>query len=738
MHLSSRKKIIIDEAADRKRRKRDLYIIGGTVILMVVLTALETIVYKQGGELPVANNILIFVIININIILLLLILYLLVRNLVKLFFERKSKILGARLKTKLVAAFVSLSLIPTLLLFFFSVAFIFNSIENWFSIPVESSLKESLEVARSYYDNKADEAIYNAGQISKKIRQRKLINQSRLNSLERYLRSKVVEYHLGYIEVFSSQQKELVRVVHPDMDDSIFTLPEPSLVKEGLRGREASVIQTVGKGDMIRGVSPIYSTWKDDDIVGVAVVSYYIPKRIVTKMTDVSNAFKEYKQLKIVKYPVKVSYLMTLLMVTLVIIFTAIWFGLYLAKGITVPIQELAEGTNAVADGNLDFRIEVESRDEIGTLVSSFNRMTQDLKVSKSNLEKTNLDLENRRRYIEIILRSVGAGVVSVDKLGRISTVNHSAENMLGIKADEIIGKRYKEVIGKYYQDLIKNLVRDAFVSGGTIERETNLVLRGENVTLLLSLSILRDDRNHYLGMVLVFDDLTELIKVQRLAAWREVARRIAHEIKNPLTPIQLSAQRLQKRFGESISSNSEIFHQCTSTIINQVDELKSLVNEFSSFARMPAANPAPSDIGEIIRESVFLYQEGHRNIDFKMNIQENLPLLHLDKNQIKRVFINLLENAVEAVNGNGIIEVAGIYESNEDYVRIEVSDNGAGIDFKVRGRLFEPYFSTKKGGSGLGLAIVDTIMKDHRGHIRVRENNPKGTRFILEFPVVS
>ncbi|MBE9503825.1 MAG: HAMP domain-containing protein, partial [Proteobacteria bacterium] len=634
------------------------------------------------------------------------------------------------------AAFVSLSLIPTLLLFSFSVAFISDSIENWFTVPIESSLKEALDISQSYYDDRSAGAIYQAVQVSKKIKERKLINKKRLNSLRWYLKAKAVEYNLGSVEVFSTQKEELVKVIHPDLSKEIFSFTESSLVSDGLLGKKNSVIQSVGQGDVIRGVAPIFSTWKEDDVVGATVVSYYIPHNIVSKMSDIRDAFQEYKQLKIVKNPIKINYLMTLLMVTLIIIFAAIWFGLYLAKDITIPIQQLAEGTEEVANGNLDFTIDLESGDEIGTLVSSFNAMTKDLKVSKSTLETTNLDLENRRRYIEIILKGVAAGVISVDKLGKISTINQSAEQMIGVKGEDILGKSYKEVADKSYLDLIKNLVKDAFAAGGTIEKETNLSLRGENVTLLVSLSVLRDEKNNYLGMVLVFDDLTELIKGQRAATWREVARRIAHEIKNPLTPIQLSAQRLRKKFGDKVDDSEGIFTECTSTIIRQVDELKELVNEFSSFARLPAATPVPSNIGDIVQEAVSLYKEAHKDIEIRSHMDEDLPTLNLDRNQIKRVFINLLENAVEALNGDGVIDVSGSYKKESDLVRVEVADNGQGIEDKNKARLFEPYFSTKRGGTGLGLAIVDTIMKDHKGSIRVRDNRPKGTKFMLEFPI--
>ena len=736
MQLSGMKKIRIEGAKDSQRKKRDLYILAGILLLMAALTFLENFLYKQGGELPVANNILIFVIINVNVILLLLILYLLVRNLVKLFFERKSRILGARLKTKLVAAFVSLSLIPTLLLFSFSVAFISNSIEDWFSSPVERTLKGAEQISRSYNASKSSDAIYHAGQISKKIRERKLLNQSRLNSLRWYLKAKVVEYRLASVEVYSRQQKNLALAIHPDLQGEVVSLPETSIIKEGLSGKESTVIQASGKGDMIRGVSPIYSTWKDDDIVGVVVVTYYTPHKLVSKMGDISRAYKEYKQLKIVKQPVKVSYLMTLLMVTLLIIFAAIWFGLVLAKGITVPIQELAEGTNEVANGNLDFRIDLDSGDEIGALVNSFNQMTEDIKGSKQRLEEIHLDLENRHRYIETILRSVTAGVVSVDKAGRISTINKSAEKMLGIKGSDILGRKYKNVVGKYYRDIIKDLVKKAFKSGGTIEEEAGLTIKGENLTFLLSLSILRDEKDDYLGMLLLFDDLTELIKGQRAATWREVARRIAHEIKNPLTPIQLSTQRLQKRFGHMVDDDAGIFQECTSTIINQVDELKALVNEFSSFARLPAAHMVSTNIVEIIKEAVFLYSEAHKNVEFKINTGQAIPDLNLDKKQIKRVFINLLENAVEALDDEGAVEILVCYNPEERVVSIDVADNGPGIDISDKNKLFEPYFSMKEGGTGLGLAIVDTIMKDHMASIRIKDNKPTGTRFVLEFPL--
>ena len=276
------------------------------------------------------------------------------------------------------------------------------------------------------------------------------------------------------------------------------------------------------------------------------------------------------------------------------------------------------------------------------------------------------------------------------------------------------------------------SLTRDA-----SIEVALKLIIEGRPRSFLITVSALRDDTGQHMGIVMVFDDLTELEKAQRMAAWREVARRIAHEVKNPLTPIQLSAQRLKKKYGEKLGKGEAgVFRECTDMIIKQVDELKGLVNEFSKFARMPAANPAPADIREIIRESLSLFKEAHKNVSLVFNDSEGVPVFNLDREQMKRVMINLLDNAIEAMNGEGEVVIDLAYDAVLQMVKIEVADNGRGISPENKSRMFEPYFSTKKQGTGLGLAIVNTIITDHNGFVRVQDNRPKGTRFIIELPV--
>jgi len=305
---------------------------------------------------------------------------------------------------------------------------------------------------------------------------------------------------------------------------------------------------------------------------------------------------------------------------------------------------------------------------------------------------------------------------------------------MLGVKADQALGKNYAGVFQSEHLRAMREIM-EQMKSGGTIEREVKIPLPDQILTAVVTAAMLRGDDENNLGIMVFLEDITQIQKVQKMEAWREVARRIAHEIKNPLTPIQLSAERLRKRYAKLLEGDGGILDKCTSTIIKQVEDLKNLVNEFSQFARLPAAELAANDLNEIVRESLFLFKEGHKGISFQFN-KADLPTLELDRDQIKRVLINLLDNAVAAVEEKGEIKISTSYSPASGVVLLEVADDGCGLAPEVRARIFNPYFSTKKDGTGLGLAIVSAIVADHRGNIRVRPNEPKGTRFIIELPV--
>ncbi len=726
---------------ESKKRRNEFYIIMIISLLIVTFFYFVMRLPQISGDIPIAYNIIVLTFINVNVILLLLLIFLVIRNLVKLIFERKQRILGAKLRTKLVAAFVSLSLVPTLLLFFVAVGFITSSMEKWFSVQVEQSLQGSLEVAQTYYRDFASNAIYYGRQISQSISNRDLVEGKKTDGLKKFMERKRIEYNLGIIEIFSKDLKQVAMVTDADIPDN--PLPEPSreLLEESLKGKEVSKTRVLGSGELITGVVPIYASPSGKGkVIGAVVTNFYVPKSLAAKMVEISKAFRDYTHLKILRKPIKLSYLMYLLMVTLLIIFSATWFGFYLAKGITIPIQQFAEGTERVASGDLDFHIDIAAKDEIGQLVNSFNKMTHDLKTSKEQLEKTNIDLERRKEYMEVILKSIAAGVISIDKEGSISTINKSAERMLGIEGDRVLGRRYREVLDPEYREAAKEWIREInSTRKNTIEKQVTVTSKGQTLTLLVHITVLRSQTGSFMGIVAIFDDLTQLVKAQRVAAWREVARRIAHEIKNPLTPIQLSAQRLRKRYGDKLMEDGAVFDECTKTIMKQTGELKELVNEFSNFARMPAAKPAPNNLSEIINEVLLLFKQAHKDITFEHTCEDGIPIMNLDRDQIKRVMINLFHNAVSAIEitGNGgEVGVRTGYNDELQMVTTEVSDTGCGIPEEDKARLFEPYFSTKKSGTGLGLAIVNTIISDHNGYIRVKDNLPKGTKFIIELPM--
>ena len=712
-----------------RRRRNEFLIIGIICILILIFTTIEMKFPQIGGKIPIANNIIIFSLININIILILLLIFLVIRNLVKLIFERKRKVLGAKLRTKLVVAFVSLSLVPTILLFFVAVGFITNSVEHWFSAQVEQSLQGSLEVAQTYYRDFAKNTVSTAQQISKTLSQQGIYKGPReISLLKEQLEVRRQGYHLSTLRVYLRGEENAIGVEDPALKSVSLSLPN-DLLEAGFSGKEVSRILSVGEGEMIMGIAPLFNLSEGGGVVGVVAASHFIPKSLTVKMREISHAFVEYKQLKILKKPIKFSYMMALLMVTLLIVFSATWFGFHLAKDITVPIKDLAEATHRIATGDLNFRIQMKTTDEIGLLVQSFNQMTGDLQVSRS-------ELEQRKKYMEIVLKNVAAGVISIDEEGNVTTINTSAEQMLEIKGEAALDKKFSEALPKEYVKQLEHLLSELRSSGmDSIERQLTVNLEGKSLSLLINLTTLRDEEGKSLGVLTVFDDLTQLIKAQRMAAWREVARRIAHEIKNPLTPIQLSAQRLRKRYLEKLQPDGTVFDECTRTIVKQVEELKGMVNEFSNFARMPASQPTPNQLNDIIEETLVLFQEAHKRIKFEF-VANHLPVLNVDRDQMKRVMINLIKNSLTAIENEGRIRIQTNYDPRLQIVRLEVSDDGRGIPDEDKGRLFEPYFSTRKSGTGLGLTIVNAIISDHNGYIRVRDNKPKGTTFLIELPV--
>ncbi len=727
----------------RKRRTRYAIII--CLILIPVLTYLETVVFQIGEvTFPISGNVLVFSLINVNIILLLLMVFLVLRNLLRLIFEQRQTALGKSLRTRLVISFISLSLIPTILLFFIALQFVSTSMDYWFNSNVEASLDVSLKVAQDIYQGSKDQAVATGNTLAEELvtEQALLLSPKGIESL---LQNQLTLRNLDGL-TFLSDQRQIVADVQSD-NINYLSLPEipAELFRLALSGEtDRTSIQPVPTGEIIRSLTPVYFEEGPESIPYILVTTIYISQDQLQRMTIISKGIEGYRQLMLLKNPLKTSLLVMLLIVTLLIIFSSIWFGFYIAQGLTGPIDKLATATRRVAEGELDFVLEKESDDEMGMLVDSFNQMTRDLQTSKIQLESvnvalqgSNIELDERRQYIETILLNVPAGVISFDANGKVTSINKFAEDLLKINKDDYLDKDFRTTLRPNHKLIVEKFLQELEESGkSTIQQPLRLFLGKETYSLLVNITKLNDETGNPLGTVLVFDNLTQLEKAQRIAAWREVARRIAHEVKNPLTPIQLSAQRLRKRYLHTLESDKEVFDLCTQTIINQVEELKRLVSEFSSFARMPVVQKSRNDLFKMVREILVFYEESHGYITFHYRTEQDIPPFEFDLKQMKRVLINLLENSITVLPDNGIIEISLSCDKEKQVVYMKVRDNGSGVADEDKLRLFEPYFSTKKSGTGLGLAIANTVVTDHNGRITVTDNEPTGTVFTVELPM--
>jgi two-component system nitrogen regulation sensor histidine kinase NtrY len=728
---------------EQRRRKRERILI---VVLIAVVTLLAVALNRSihfGADFPVSNQILMFILININLLLLLLLIFLVVRNLVKLLYDHKRKVMGAKLRMRLVIAFVALTLLPTTVLFVFAINFITSSIEFWFNVPVEQALENSLSVGRSFYQRAEQENRYLLERVVYQIQRKKLLDTEKSDALSNYIQVVQREFNVNAIEIYTPDAHRRAYAVSSVFENRpLEYVPAADLRKSQTTDGVHTVSTPVGTAELLRTIGSVPFGVPPEEAEALVAISFYVPPGLSASMDSIVRGFEEYQQIKLLKRPITSFFYITLSVVALLVVFCAVWFGFYLAKTITIPLMQLADGTRRVAEGDLSFALNVQGDDEIGSLVAAFNKMTRDLRIGREQLElsaqmlrQQNIEIEERRRYMEIVLKNVSAGVITLDSNGVITTFNTAAENMLNLRAEDILAKSYHKLVPvsqlKVAEEIRETL---ANTSEESLEIPLRLSIDGRPRSFLAYINALKDEAGSNIGMVMVIDDLTELEKAQRMVAWREVARRIAHEVKNPLTPITLSAQRLKRRYSKII--NEGVFDECTEMIINHVELIRNLVNEFSAFARFPTADPKPCMLTPIIEESIALYREGHPSITFNVNIQDTLPVMSLDRQQIKQAMINLVDNAVTAVRSAGVVNVNVFHDPILKLVRIEVADDGVGISDEDKIRLFEPNFSTKKSGMGLGLTIVNSIVTDHNGRISAQDNYPRGAKFVIELPV--
>jgi two-component system nitrogen regulation sensor histidine kinase NtrY len=722
---------------ENRKRKRERIIMLALAIVFALLTAVEFRLSRISATLPFVNSIFFFGLINFNIIILVALLWLIFKNVAKTFFERRSRLLGSRLKTKLVTAFIGFSIIPTLTLFLISALYINTSFDKWFSLKIQNTLQSSLEITSLYYKNAEATSSHFAELIAKQIHSQIATRSTKkVRPLETQLEQLRSTYNLNAVEVYTDPLEEASLVMDPDSRiNNPYSYVRLSMdrMTQAFQGTRFSFIQNIGHADLVRASAPIID-YTSGRVKAVVVVDTLIPVNLTSKAGQIAHTAEDYKDINPLKYPIKTTYFIILILITILIIFAEIWMGLYLARELTVPVERLVKAAQDVGRGRLDTVIEKTGTDEIAVLVESFNKMTSDLRNNQSTLRQ-------RTQQLEAILSNIATGVILVDSDGKILTLNQSTLQLLDLSAGDYSGHPMHSLFASDSNHTLLSSLEAGLKDLSRSERERTWAtkVKGEVRNLTVISNPLKE-KSKIWGAVAVLDDLTHLVKGQREMAWREVAKRIAHEIKNPLTPIKLSAQRLQRRLKDLQGKDGQLVQECTSVIIQHTDELKEMVNEFSNFARFPEISPLPHQLNDIIQETMQLYLSAHPEIHFITKLEPKLPIIDIDKDQMKRVFLNLIDNAISAIKvgaktGPGKVEVETHYNEKLEMAALTVRDNGPGMSESVQERAFEPYFSTKQEGTGLGLAIVKRIVNDHGGYIRLSSTLGEGTTFMIELP---
>jgi two-component system nitrogen regulation sensor histidine kinase NtrY len=743
----------------RPFRDNPRLILLGIVLLIGALVAMVMLADRSTDLSPdFLSEVVLYALSAADLTMLVLLLFVLGRNIVKLVVERRRGLPFSRFRAKLVLALLGLTIVPSVLVLLVGGELIRSSTERWFRQPIDDVLRSANEIARDYYQARESAVEGHAARIARALPVGP-VQAANVSTIRAAIAPEVTQGRVGLVEIYQ------VRAGEPPTP--LVAVESPSLPREHMRVRSSAdrLAEKVASGakdtvlyepldtggELVRSGS-LVRDGKSGAVVGVVIASDYLPSEMAQHSRRLTEAFETYSQLRVMKPALEGVYLTLFLMMTLLILVSATWMGLYLAKRITRPVQRLAAGAREIGAGRLDHRIEPETRDEFGSLVEAFNTMAGELAASQRKLERSRVDLERknlqldeRRRYIETVLERIATGVVSIGADGRIETINTAARRLLGIDA-AVIGSPAGEAFAREdLQPLDALLQRAKTGPAEPAVQEIALACDGREVHLAAAATPLQAEDGTLTGSVLVFDDVTPLIRTQRVAAWRDVARRLAHEIKNPLTPIQLCAERMRRHFGSAPPAARALVDECTTTIVGEVESLKALVDEFAQFARMPAPRAVPSDLNGVLTDTLALYNGLFRDIHLERRLAADLPAVRVDVEQIRRVVINLVDNAVEALGGEAAtpgptgepptIVIETSHDVGNGVARIAVSDNGPGIPSADRDKLFMPYYSTKKRGSGLGLAIVRRIIVEHGGSIEVADSAPSGTIFTIELP---
>ena len=725
-------------------------ILIGIVALIAALAGFLVLANRASAFAPdVLAEFVLYALFATNLTMLLALLFVLARNVIKLVVEQRKAIPFARFRTRLVMALLGMTLIPAVLVLIVGSELIRNNIDRFFNAPMATMLSSARDIASDYYRERQRVVTSVAQRLARRVGGVDLAADD--PAAREIVASDVAQERIDIVEIYRVDQRGQIEL--PPVVAVAASVIPPGYAGGGAErlarqvaqsGRSEDLVeqlQVPNGGDLVRTAIPLRSSPREP-VRGVLIASEYLTGEFASRYRSLTAAYEDYRQLEVMRPALSSVYLSFFVMLTLMILVAATWLGLYLAKRITRPVQMLATAADEIGAGHLDHRVDVKVGDEFAGLIDAFNRMAGDLATSRRRLERSAIelerkheDVEGRRQYVETVLDRIATGVISIDNEGRIRTWNSAATRLLGIDS-RVDGLRASAVFGSPALEPLARLLTDrGSRRDDAIPTELSISRDGRELHLLVMVTPLRRAEGRADGIVIVFDDVSPLIRAQKVAAWREVARRLAHEIKNPLTPIQLSAERLQRHFAGAPAATRALVDECATTIVTEVESLKGLVDEFSQFARMPAPRASPTDLHGLLDDALALYRGLFRDVEIRTHFASSLPKVSADPEQIRRVIINIVDNAIEAVERRGAIDIETQHDAGNSLVRIVVADNGPGIPAAERDKLFLPYYSTKQRGSGLGLAIVRRIVAEHGGSIDVSDNVPNGTRFAIELP---
>lgn len=708
-----------------KEHRKELLIAIPVVAIFVLLLYLETQITFFTKFLPVGDNKLIIMTLNINILLILLVLFLVARILIKNYIEKKRGIWGSGLKTKLTFTLLFISIVPSFTLFMLTTGFYYKSIDYWFGQKIEDTINEAIDLSQFYYTETFQRYEHVGKVIADGLRTRKILNDKKLQTS--YLNRSLATHTISHISLFDTGGNPVTVVGYFDRKSFQEIMGKTKLVRPN---QPVHTIVPLDTGELIAVGMKI--TDENNILWGTLFVGSATTIRASQKIQSVAFAYRDFKESRPFRKILRHSMIIPLSLVTIMTIFFSVWVGYKMATEITIPIEKVKEGASIIATGKFDINLEDRGKDEIGTLVQAFNSMARELKIAKD-------EIEEKRRYMEVILNNVATGIISTDKTGNVLLMNPSAEGILNIKEGDWAGKTLKEVFGEDFRKHLRPFLKDIRESSDdSTVRDLHIRVNKDITNMRVSLTTLKDPEGKTEGFIIAFDDITYLVKAEKLAAWREVARKLTHEIKNPLTPILLSAERIRRRLlGKFESTEKEILDETTSVIIRSVEDIKRIVNELTRFGR-GTQGKSFDDINTICEETIDLYHNLYQNISFRFS-KNLVPRCRVDRESMKRVMTNLISNSLKAIGSEqGEILIETGYDDGRGIATIVVADTGKGIPDSDKERVFDPYFTTDENGTGLGLglAIVHSIILEHQGRIFVRDNTPKGSRFIIELPV--